>query len=99
MRTRNKNVEMDVGYVAKLAHIDLSAEETAALQQQLGDVLGYMRQLADLDLEGVEPAAHGVPASNLFREDMAQSGLAREVALANAPARLGDEFKVPKIVE
>lgn len=90
---------MDVGYVAQLAHVELNAAETAAFQQQLGAVLDYMRQLADLDLEGVEPAAHGVPASNLFREDVAQAGLPREMALANAPARLGDEFKVPKIVE
>lgn len=90
---------MDVGQVAKLAHLDLSEVERATFQKQLGSILSYMRQLEELNLAGIEPTSHGQVVCNVFREDVAHPGLAREVALANAPERIGDEFKVPKIVE
>ena len=91
--------DIDVGYVAKLAHIGISAEEEAVFGRQLGAVLAYMAQLSELNLEGIEPTSHGLPASNIFRDDQLQPGLDREAALANAPLRTMTEFMVPKIVE
>lgn len=90
---------MDVGYVARLAHIDLTDDEAVVFGRQLGDVLRYMATLNELDLDGIEPTSHCIPASNLFRDDVPEAGLDRETALGNAPARTPTEFKVPKIVE
>ncbi len=90
---------MDVGYVAKLAHLQLTDAETAVFGKQLGGVLAYMAKLSELDLAGIEPTSHGIPASNIFRDDALRPSLDREIALANAPARTVTEFKVPKIVE
>jgi aspartyl-tRNA(Asn)/glutamyl-tRNA(Gln) amidotransferase subunit C len=92
-------LRMDVGYVARLAHIELTPEEAAVYGKQLGDVLAYIDKLNELDLAEIEPTSHGIPASNLFREDVLVPGLDREIALSNAPSRTLAEFNVPKIVE
>ena len=93
------DLKMDVGYVARLAHIELTDDEAAVFRRQLGDVLVYIAKLNELDLSGIEPTSHGIPASNLFRDDEPEAGLDRETALGNAPARTPTEFNVPKIVE
>ena len=90
---------MDVGYVARLAHIRLTEEETEVFGRQLGGVLAYIDKLSELDLEGIEPSSHGLPAGNIFRDDLLQPMLDRETALGIAPARTQSEFKVPKMVE
>ncbi len=90
---------VDVAYVARLARLSLTPEETAQFQRQLEDILAYVGQLAALDVEGVEPTAHAVPARNVFREDVARPGLPPEEALANAPSARQGLFIVPKIVE
>lgn len=90
---------LDVGYVARLAHLELDAGEADRFSAQLGDILKYMEKLRELDVEGVEPTMHGHGRMNAFRDDVpVESGLA-EAILANAPERVGDEFKLPKIVE
>jgi aspartyl-tRNA(Asn)/glutamyl-tRNA(Gln) amidotransferase subunit C len=101
MTERNSKAgeSVDVAYVARLARMALTPEETAQFQRQLEDVLAYVGQLAQLDLEGVEPTAHAVPVRNVFREDAARPGLSPEAALANAPAARQGLFIVPKIVE
>ena len=93
------DLKMDVGYVARLAHIDLTDDEAVVFGRQLADVLRYIDTLNELDLTGIEPTSHGIPASNLFRDDVPEAGLDRETALDNAPSRTPTEFNVPKIVE
>ena len=61
--------DLNVAYVAKLARLNLGAEETRLFQRQLGDVLEYAQKLKEIDVTGVEAAAHGVPIFNVFRED------------------------------
>lgn len=90
---------IDVGYVANLARLDLTDEEKAAFQRQLGALLAHVDKLGELDLEGIEPTAYGQPVYSELRDDVARDGLATEAALSNAPLRRGDEFQVPKIVE
>ena len=51
--------ELDVGYVARLARINLTEEEANAFQKQLDDVLKYVEKLRQADVSRVEPAAHG----------------------------------------
>ena len=50
--------EFDVGYVAQLARLHLTPEETELFQKQLGDVLLYAEKLNEVNVEGIEPAAH-----------------------------------------
>ena len=89
----------DIDYIARLAHIALSDDEKAAFGKQLGDVLAYMEKLKTLDVSGVEPTMHGHGRVNAFREVVVTPSIERESALANAPERTGDEFRLPKIVE
>jgi aspartyl-tRNA(Asn)/glutamyl-tRNA(Gln) amidotransferase subunit C len=91
--------KIDIHYVAHLARLDLSDKEEALLREQLGAVLGYVRKLEELELEGVEAMAHAVPLVNVSRPDAVQSSLAQSQALRNAPAHADGLFLVPKIVE
>lgn len=91
--------KMDVAYVAHLARMHLSKEEIALFQGQLDQILEYVRQLQELDVEGVEPTAHATRVENVFRKDESRPGLDHDTALANAPAQSGGQFVVPKIIE
>ena len=91
--------EFDVAYIAELARLQLSAEETALFQSQLGQVMEHAARLQDLNLDGVEPAAHTVPAFNVFREDEVRASLSQEEALRNAPRSVNGLFIVPKVLE
>ena len=56
-------------------------------------------EFSSVDVEGVEPMMHGRPLVNAFREDVVRPSLDTQVALENAPKRVGDESLLPKIVE
>ena len=92
-------MKIDVAYVAELARLELSDEEKAVFQPQLESIVGYVDKISALDVDGVEPMMHGKALSNVFREDRVRESLLAETALANAPARTGDEFLLPKIVD
>jgi aspartyl-tRNA(Asn)/glutamyl-tRNA(Gln) amidotransferase subunit C len=91
--------EIDVGYVAKLARMNLSDEETRLFQKQLADVLKYAEKLREVDVRDVEPAAHAIPVFNIFREDEPRDWFTAEQALSNAPKKANDLFIVTKVVE
>ena len=98
--TYSQNAEkIDVRYVAHLARLYLTDDETARFQGQLEQVLGYVKELSQLDVDGVEPTAHAMPVNNVFRKDEAKPCMDREKALANAPKEHHGQFIVPKIVE
>lgn len=90
---------IDVGYVANLARLDLTDEEKVSFQRQLGALLAHVDKLGELNLDGIEPTAYGQPVYSEMRKDVSRDGLETEAALSNAPLRRGDEFQVPKIVE
>lgn len=90
---------LDVSYVAELARIELSDTEKALFQKQLFDIMKYVEKVSSVDVDGVEPTMNGLTKVNAFREDEVRPSMDREDALSNAPARTGDEFKLPKIVE
>lgn len=92
-------IDLDVGYVAKLARLNLSAEETDLFQKQLSDVLHYAGKLKEIDVTDIEPAAHAVAVFNVFREDEPRDCFTAEEALANAPRKANNLFIVPKVVE
>ena len=91
--------EFDIKYVANLARIALTPEEEARLGSQLGDILGSVKKLEELDISNVEPMAHAVPLDNVLRADEVQPSISNEEALANAPKAAKGLFVVPKIVE
>ena len=92
-------MKIDVGYVAELARLELTDEEKAVFQPQLENIVRYVEKISEVDVEGVEPMMHGRQLVNVFREDVVRESLPTEEALSNAPARVGDEFLLPKIVE
>ncbi|MGD0946321.1 MAG: Asp-tRNA(Asn)/Glu-tRNA(Gln) amidotransferase subunit GatC [Candidatus Binatia bacterium] len=85
--------------IAALARLELSQEDEAAFTQQLGHILQYFEKLAELDTQAVEPTAHVVQIAEAYRDDVVTNLPATEELRANAPARDGDFFKVPKIIE
>ena len=94
-----KSTDLDVGYVSKLARLNLSDEETQLFQKQLADVLEYAEKLGEVDVSHVEAAAHAVPMFNVFREDEPRDWFTAEEALANAPQKSNQLFIVTKVVE
>jgi len=92
-------VEIDVKYVAHLARLQLTPAEEQKFAAQLGQVLGYVEKLKQLDVANVEPTAHAVPLVNVTRPDEVRPSLPHEDALRNAPAKANGLFIVPKIVE
>ena len=91
--------EIDVKYVAHLARIALTPAEEQKIGAQLGNILGYIEKLKELDVSQVEPTAHAVPMVNVTRPDEIRPSLSNEEALRNAPAQANGLFLVPKIVE
>ena len=92
-------VEIDIKYVAHLARIALTPDEEKKLASQLGNILGYIEKLRELDVSQVEPTAHAVPLVNVTRADEIRPSLSHEEALRNAPKQAGGLFVVPQIVE
>ena len=90
---------MDVGYVAHLARIDLTEDETVLFQEQLDQVLHYVEQLGELNVDGVEPTAHAFPVYNVLRKDEIGQSLGHAEVMANAPAASDDHIRVPKIID
>ena len=89
----------EVGYVAHLARLEFSEEETGKFTSQLNDILMYMETLSRADTAGVEPMSHATALSNAFRDDVVRESLSEERSLANAPDATGGFFRVPKVVE
>ncbi len=89
---------IDVTYVADLARLRLSPEEIATFQKQLGDVLGYVSQLKEVDVEHVSLLGDA-DLKNRLRADEIKPSLTAEQALANAPRQENNLFVVPKMVE
>ena len=92
-------VEIDVNYVARLARVSLSPEEARTFGAQLGQILGYIEKLNELDVSQVEPTAHAIPLVNVTRPDEVRPSLPTDEALRNAPAKANGLFIVPKIIE
>lgn len=88
----------EVEKVANLSRLKLSDDELEALGSQMGSVLKYIAMLDELDTSSVEPMAHAIEISNVFREDELLDSLPREQALSNAPQTDGKYFLVPAIL-
>ena len=92
-------MDIDIEYVAKLARINLSAQQKKKLTKQLSDILAYIEKLKELDVGSIEPMSHVLPLKNVFRRDKAGPSLPLNKVLRNAPSASGDSFSVPRIIE
>ncbi len=88
----------EVEKVSLLGRLLLEEEELDTMTRQLGDILGYMDLLREVDTGQVEPMAHALDVANVFRDDQARPGLDREDALANAPHRDAECYLVPAVL-
>jgi aspartyl-tRNA(Asn)/glutamyl-tRNA(Gln) amidotransferase subunit C len=87
-----------VAHVARLARLDLTADELDHYTDQLAAILDHAADIEALDLDGVEPMTHPVPLRNVLREDVEVPCLDRDEVLAAAPAAESGRFKVPPIL-
>ena len=85
----------EVVHVARLARLELSDEELERFAEQLSAILEAVGKVGELDLEGVEPTAHPLDLANVWAEDKPRPSLSVDEALANAPDRESDSFRVP----
>jgi aspartyl-tRNA(Asn)/glutamyl-tRNA(Gln) amidotransferase subunit C len=88
----------EVEKVSLLGRLILSDAELDTMTHQLGDILGYMELLGEVDTENVEPMAHAFDVANVLRDDKARPSLDREDALANAPHRDAECYLVPAVL-
>ena len=85
--------------IAMLARIRLEDAEAARLQTELNNILGWIEQLNEVNVDDVQPTTGAVHMALKMREDVVTDGGYAEQVLANAPERIGAFFAVPKVVE
>jgi aspartyl-tRNA(Asn)/glutamyl-tRNA(Gln) amidotransferase subunit C len=94
--------ELEVRYVAALANLTLTEEETHKLRADLDGILGYIDKLNELDTSNVPPMAQVLyeqEETATLRKDVPHVPLGNAGALANAPLSGAGHFKVPKVIE
>ena len=90
--------EQDVLRVARLARLQLTADEVTSMTEQLGRIVDYIDRLDSIDTSAVEPMAHAADLSSVFADDQPHTSLDREAALGNAPQRDDECFRVPAVL-
>jgi aspartyl-tRNA(Asn)/glutamyl-tRNA(Gln) amidotransferase subunit C len=85
--------------IAHLARIAVNEDEIEHLQGELNAILAFVEQLNEVDVTGVEPMTSVTPMAMKKRPDDVTDGGDPEAILENAPAREGDYFVVPKVIE
>lgn len=88
-----------VRHIARLARIAVSDAEAEALVPELNNILGWVEQLQEVDVEGVEPMTAVIPNHLRLRDDKVTDGGIRDKVLANAPVAEHGFFAVPKVIE
>jgi len=91
--------ESTAARVAKLARIKVEPEALPALAQEFNTILGFIEQLGEVDIEGVEPMTSVTPQSLARRADVVADGDQQDAILKNAPDAREGFFAVPKVVE
>lgn len=89
----------EVAHLARLARLDLSADELDRMAVQLDDILGAVARVSEIAAADVPPMSHAVPLTNVFRDDEVRPGLTPEEAVSGAPAAEDNRFRVPRILD
>lgn len=85
--------------IAELAKLELTDEEIELFREQLSEVLDYADMLNQLNTDDIAPTASVLPITNAFREDVVVHGLTPDQALANAPDKEAQQFRVDAVLE
>ena len=85
--------------IAMLARIRVEEADLPTLQGELNGILGWIEQLGEVNVDGVEPLTGAAQMALKMREDLVTDGGYPDKVLANAPERAGDFYSVPKVVE
>lgn len=89
-----------IRYLTSLSRIQCTAEEEAALLEDLKKILDYVEKLSEVDTDNVPPCNHVLDGiSNVMREDAIGKTLPRETFLANAPSQIGGLIRVPQVLK
>lgn len=88
-----------VRWVSHLARLQLSDADLETMTRQLSSIVAYVTQLQQVNTDGVEPLAHVADLGNVFRPDEPAPSLPPDQALANAPDRQGDFYRVPAVLD
>ncbi|WP_114228114.1 MULTISPECIES: Asp-tRNA(Asn)/Glu-tRNA(Gln) amidotransferase subunit GatC [Sphingomonas] len=88
-----------VRHVARLARLQMSDAEVAALVPELNNILGWVEQLAEVNTDGVEPLTAVIDQKLRLRDDVIDDGNVRDAVLLNAPDAQHGFFAVPKVIE
>ena len=89
----------EVQHIASLARLRLSEEEIELYTAQLSDIISYVDQLKELDVENVDSMSHVLDLVNVMREDRELPPLSREDVMRNAPSFEDGLFKVPRVIK
>lgn len=89
----------DIEQVSKLARLRLTDDEMERFTPQMEQILAYVEKLNEIDTSTVEPTAHVLNLSNVFRDDLPRPSLSRPDVLANAPDATESAYRVPRIIE
>jgi len=89
----------DVEHVARLARLDLTADEKEAFREQLSAILDYAQLLEQIDISRVSPTATVLPMRNIMREDEVRPSLPQDLVLANAPDSDQGYFRVRAVLD
>ena len=85
--------------IASLSRISVTEEEAQAMVPELNNILGWVEQLGEVDVTGVEPMTAVIPNHLRLRDDVVTDGNIRDKVLANAPQAEHGFFAVPKVIE
>ena len=85
--------------IASLSRISVTEAEAEAMVPELNNILGWVEQLGEVDVTGVEPMTAVIPNQLRLREDAVTDGNVRDKVLANAPQAEHGFFAVPKVIE
>ncbi len=85
--------------IASLSRIRVEEDQVESLQHELNSILGWIEQLNEVNVDGIEPLTGGAQMAMRMRDDVVTDGGYPEQILSNAPDRNGEFFAVPKVVE
>lgn len=88
----------DIQHLASLSSLALADDEVDELRQDLENIIGYIKQLGELDTAGVEPTYQVTGLENVWRDDEVQSGISRDELLNLAPEKQNNQVKVPQVL-
>jgi aspartyl-tRNA(Asn)/glutamyl-tRNA(Gln) amidotransferase subunit C len=89
----------DVGRIAHLARIHISAQEAEVALMQLNDIFSMIEQMQAVDTSGIEPMSHPLGGTQRLRDDLITEVVDREAHMRNAPEFQEGLFLVPRVVE